>query len=360
MSSRTAVEPSERGGAPSAPRPIRGHRSLRLGTACLACVLGGVLGTSAVAQEVRGETVTTLQDSRITESSGLAVVGGDLVTVNDSGDRPRVYVVDPTSGATVGTTEWDGDAVDIEAVAPGRDATVWVGDIGDNRARRASLRITRVPVGRGDRSVGGETWTVTYPDGARDAESLAVHPTSGRAIVVSKELFGGVAYSFDPPSGGGTATLTRVADGLPRMATDAAFFPDGRHLVVRTYGSATVYAYPAWTEVGTFGLPQQRQGEGIAVDDDNRLLLSTEGAGTAVTRVTLPPAIRTAIVPAATPPPRATTAADSPGPGTENDPRPAVASDDDGMSPSLIIAGVAVIVVGALTALRIRARRRRR
>ena len=50
------------------------------------------------------------------------------------------------------------------------------------------------------------------------------------------------------------------------IATDGAFFPDGRHLVVRDYGRAVVYAFPVLEAVAEVDLPEQQQGEGIAVD----------------------------------------------------------------------------------------------
>ena len=59
--------------------------------------------------------------------------------------------------------------------------------------------------------------------------------------------------------------LTEVGPVLP-IATDAAFFPDGRHIIVRNYSEAAVYSWPELDEVGRFGLPDQQQGEGIAVD----------------------------------------------------------------------------------------------
>ena len=61
------------------------------------------------------------------------------------------------------------------------------------------------------------------------------------------------------------------------IATDGSFFPDGRHLIVRDYSSATVYDWPSLQTVGSFDLPAQKQGEGIAVGPDDTLYLSSEG-----------------------------------------------------------------------------------
>lgn len=253
------------------------------------------MGGAASGQDVgRVHDVLTFHDGRITESSGLVAIGDLFATVNDSGDAARVFLVDRT-GTTVGVSRWTGSVRDVEALAPGADDTVWLGDIGDNLTSRASVRIVRLPVGRGDRTYTGEAFELRYPDGPRDAESLAVQPGTGRVVIVSKELFGGSAYSPASLRADGPVTMRRLASGLLPMATDAAFLPDGRHVVVRNYTSAAVYRFPSWEEVGRVRLPVQAQGEAIAVDGTRGMYISTEGAGSSVTWVPLPVALRRAI-----------------------------------------------------------------
>jgi hypothetical protein len=96
------------------------------------------------------------------------------------------------------------------------------------------------------------------------------------------------------------------------VATDGAFFPDGRHLVVRSYTSAVVYAWPSLQPVGSFRLPRQRQGEGIAVAGDGRVYLSSEGRRSPLLELTLPPRIASVVRPQTTAGP----APPSPSPGT--------------------------------------------
>ncbi len=245
----------------------------------------------------------TFQDPEIIESSGLAVVGDWLVTVNDSGDSGRVFTVD-ASGRTVGVTAWSAEPRDVEAVAPAGDDSVWVGDIGDNSALRDSIRVAEVPVGTGDLEARVTTYELVYPDGARDAESLLADPTTGRLYVATKEIFGGTLFEvpadLDPDQ---PNRLTEVGPVLA-IATDGAFFPDGRHLVVRDYESATIYGFPSLEPLTTLELPEQDQGEGIAVTAEGDLLLSTEGQRTDVLRVSLPDDVRAALEsPAAEPSP---------------------------------------------------------
>jgi hypothetical protein len=283
-----------------------------------------VVGAAAAPAALSAPTAFTFADPEIVESSGLALVDGLVVTVNDSGDGGRVFAVDPASGETVGVTRWAGEPVDVEAVAPAGRGRVWVGDIGDNGADRDSVSVLRVPVVRGERTVEPESFELRYPDGATDAETLLAEPGTGRLVVVSKGIFGGVVYRaparLDPDR---PNRLVAVGSALA-IATDGAFLPDGRHLVVRGYGSADVLTWPGLAEVGTFALPDQEQGEGLTVDADGRLLLSTEGVRTEVLRVALPPAVRRAVAPPPTPTPTggspATTPAAEPQPVEEDRP----------------------------------------
>jgi hypothetical protein len=253
----------------------------------LAIAVPVALGVAVTPPGPHGQRVATLSDPAIVEASALVVEHGLFVTTNDSGDTGRVFSID-ASGRTVGVTHWSDDPEDTEALAPGGRGFVWVGDIGDNTAGRDSVTIARVPVGRGDRSVHPTTYSLTYPDGATDAETLVRDPSTGRLFIASKNVFGGVLYAvpahLDPA---GPNRMKAVGRVLP-VATDGAFFPDGKHLIVRNYASAVVYAWPSLQPVGSLSLPHQRQGEGIAVADDGRVYLSSEGPRSEVLEVTLP------------------------------------------------------------------------
>jgi hypothetical protein len=70
--------------------------------------------------------------------------------------------------------------------------------------------------------------------------------------------------------------------------TDGAFFPDGKHFVLRTYSRAVFYTYPRLETVGEVNLPAQEQGEGIAVDEAGHVFLSSEGQRAPVLRLKVP------------------------------------------------------------------------
>lgn len=246
--------------------------------------------SSEGSDDVRAEVVVSLQDDDIDESSGLVVRGDRLFTVNDSGGDAVVYEVDLDTGATVGRTTFaEEEPTDIEALAPGRGGTLWVGDIGDNRRARASIRLYRFQPPPGGGTVRADTFDLVYPDGPHDAETLLVHPRTGRVLVVTKQLLGGGAVYRAPRRlvPGDVHRLERIGR-VPGLLTDGAFLPGGRRLVLRSYGAAAVYTYPDLEQVASAVLPRQEQGEGLAVGDDGRLYLSTEGAGSDVLRVDVP------------------------------------------------------------------------
>jgi hypothetical protein len=243
----------------------------------------GVVAT----ERLEHRTLFRFADASIAESSGLVDAGSVVYTTNDSGAGPVLYAVDPRTGQTTGTTTYSSSEVtDVEALAPAPGGDVWVADIGDNAAARASVALYRVRPGAGD----APRVELTYPGGPRDAETLLVHPVTGRAFVVSKTVFGGVVYAVPSLAPGGPHRLRRFAQE-PGLVTDGAFFPDGRHVLLRGYGAATVYTFPGFAPRGTVVLPPQRQGEGVAIGADGRILLSSEGTHAPVLEVTLPPAL---------------------------------------------------------------------
>lgn len=307
------------------------------------------------------EVVLTFADPEILESSGLVAADGLLLTTNDSGDSGRVFAVGP-EGRTVGVTTWADEPTDVEALAPAGPGQVWVGDIGDNPGSRDSVSVARVPVGRGAidarTDAAGATYELVYPGGARDAETLLSHPRTGRLYVASKSFFGGALYEAPARLDPAAPNELREVGGVLPIATDGAFWPDGRHLVVRGYADAVVYAWPSLAEVGDLELPDQQQGEGIAVTDDGRVLVSTEGQFTDVLEVALPDDVARAVAPEPSPEPSA--AAAPPGQPEQPEAEPVDRAQDESLRtvPLAWLLGALTAVVLA-TLLLARAVRRR-
>ena len=271
------------------------RRALVAGSLILA-VLAGTTGTG-IADEASRHTVFSFKDGRITESSGLVDAGRLMFTVNDSGDGPVLYLVDKSSGDTVGVTTYSsGDVSDVEAIAPGRDGTVWVGDIGDNDMSRPSVDLYAVPRPRGgNRQADARRFRLVYPDAPHDAEALLVHPQTSRVYIVSKAILGGIVYAAPTSLEPGSLNRLSAVGQVPDLVTDGAFFPDGEHVLLRSYGSAHVYTFPGLRKVGKVELPGQEQGEAVAIGRSGRVYISTEGAFSDVTRVELPAGLRASI-----------------------------------------------------------------
>jgi hypothetical protein len=242
--------------------------------------------------DVSGEVVATFRDEAIDESSGLVVRGERLFTVNDSGDGPYLYEVDLRTGETVGVTTFaDEDPVDVEALAPGTGEEVWVGDIGDNLRSRGSIRIHRLVPADGGGRVDSTTYDLAYPDGPHDAETLLVHPRTERVLVVTKSFGrGGQAHRAPRRLEPGRIHRLEPIAAVPGMITDGTFLPDGKRVLLRTYGAATVYSYPDFEVLQELELPPQEQGEAVAVGDDGRVYLTSEGALSDVLVLDLPAA----------------------------------------------------------------------
>ncbi|MGH8970064.1 MAG: hypothetical protein ACRDV1_08975 [Actinomycetes bacterium] len=306
--------------------------------------------TSMTAAAQSPRPVLRIQDPALAESSGLAVSGYDpdvVWTHVDGGDVAEVVALDE-QGRTIGTVRLRGiDPYDPEALAPGRDGrgrpALFLGDLGDNRLRRTDVSVFRLtePPRPTDREVTATWWRFTYPDGPHDAEALLVDPREGRLLVATKDVFGGGLYEAPPRlRTNGTNKLTRVGDAPP-LVTDGAFLPDGRFLL-RSY--STLYLYDRDRELlARAALPEQPQGESVAVDGDH-VLVGSEGVGSEVYAVPVPSAGG-----GATPSPE-----QKPTTGAATLPR-----DDDGWPAAYRIAPVVVIVVLLVGVVAFLRRRRR-
>ncbi|WBO65558.1 WD40 repeat domain-containing protein [Streptomyces camelliae] len=264
-------------------------------------VLAGVLlvGASAVPASAAdgtaraGDQGFTLKDPRIAESSGLAASHlhpGIYWTHNDSGDGPYIYGVDSRTGKTVArvTLRGIGAPRDDEAISIGPDNQIYLGDIGDNFGGKwPYVWIYRLPEPKvlKDETVTATQYVVKYENGPRDAESLVVHPKTGRVYIIDKKEDGGHLYEGPATLSTSGANIFRPIAAVDLWATDAAFSPDGRQLAVRGYFGGISYAWNGGRikREGQLDVPLQRQGEGVSYSlDGTKLLYSSEGADSEV------------------------------------------------------------------------------
>ena len=270
-------------------------------------------GLSAVAaqsvQPTFFEPTGTFRNESLRESSGVAVSRsqpGVLWTHNDSGDKARIYATN-LQGEDLGRFRVRGaDADDWEDIALGpcpEDSTghacLFIADTGNNdgRRRRGVIYIVAEPIVSIDssdsepRTERAHELRVTYPDGRRDIEALAVTP-NGDILLVTKGSRGRVLL-YTIPANKTTEESVRITavDTLPilparrfgNLVTAAAVSPSGRNLVVRTYtqlyffelqvgGDWQLVTRPCW-----IGL-RQPQGEAVDFLDEESVVLTTESA----------------------------------------------------------------------------------
>lgn len=257
-------------------------------------------------------TMCTLKDTRITESSGLAVNGPVLWTHNDSGDSARFFALDRRCATQATYNVAGAGATDWEDMARGAGA-LWFGDIGDNAATRSEVQVVKVTepkVRPGTHTVRGTVLRFRYEDGAHDAETLLVHPKTGQLFVVTKTYYGVVGIYAAPvrPAVATVNVLTKVGmavltpsggDGgalgtAGQLATTAGSInASATRVVVRTYSDAFEWTISGGDVAQAFNgtprrvsLPTTTQGEAIAYDTDGKSWLTTsEGTAAPVHRV---------------------------------------------------------------------------
>lgn len=234
----------------------------------------------------------TIEDERITESSGLARSRkhkGIWWTVNDSSDSARVFGVDRT-GKVVAELTFGADVRDVEALAVGSDGKIYVADIGDNLEDQKKVRVFAIsePEDLEDNKMKYRAYDFEYPDGPHNAEAILVHPGTNRIYLVTKESRGGIYAGPEQASRDGVNELTRVGDA-PATITDGTFTPDGKRVLLRNYTTMFVMTWPKPAKAASITLPVVRQGESLAMGQTNgTVVVGSEGENSPVYEVTIP------------------------------------------------------------------------
>ena len=265
--------------------------------------------------------LAVIDDARLTEASGIVAsrrTPGVYYTHNDSGGKPRVFVVN-RAGEIVATINLRGatnyDCEDI-ALAPGsEDGTfdVCLADIGDNYERRADIVIYRFAEPELPAETSAETSAVSsdespaeievtpavfrfrYESGPHNAEGFVVHPLTGAGYVFTKHD-NGTSDVFEMPapwSSENTTEMKRLASlrfsgptlPIARIVTAADIAPDGRRLVTRSYlcgwewsvakgGDPRDFAALLRRTPTRIDLPAEPQGEALCFSRDGDALLT--------------------------------------------------------------------------------------
>lgn len=199
-----------------------------------------------------GSAMGELGDKDMDEVSGMVAsraYPGFFWVHNDSGDEPRLFLIDQAGDikgrihlATVQHRDWE----DI-AIGPGPEFGkdyIYVAEIGDNEAvyddkyiyRFVEPDLTTLSPTGSKEITEVETLHFVFEDGARDAETLLLDPLDSNLYVVSKREDRVSIYSLGPP------TAEMIARKAPfqftfRNTTAGDISKDGTEILIKTYDS---------------------------------------------------------------------------------------------------------------------------
>lgn len=267
-----------------------------------------IAAASAACGFAEPTVVGRLGDDKLDEVSGLVISRrqpGVQWVHNDSGDKAAIYALGPT-GELLGTTKLeDVEAIDIEDIAlqagPEHDWLL-VGDIGDNKEKRETVVIYRIPEPTPKQDVEPEVLVVRYPNGPRNAETLLVDPSDGSVLILTKVLGSASELYSLGPFKAGEVTAKKLGEvkfttGIS-LTTGGDVRPDGKQLVIRTYTHLHLFGvtstvaealkHPPCSVTG----PDEKQGEAVGYEGDALRTIS-EGKGAAVIRFAPTGAART-------------------------------------------------------------------
>ncbi len=230
----------------------------------------------------------------LTEASGIAASGrnpGVLWTHND-GSAGRIWAVS-TNGARLATYDVN-NVDDLEDIAVGPGPTpglsyLYIGDIGGNLGTnviRPEVKIIRIPEPavdlawasdpRSPNFNGRDNFTLVYPDGSFDSETLLVDPLTSDVWVVTKES--GVARFYranlNAVPDDGTVLMEFVTSVPFHQASSGDISADGTQIVLRRENAAALWLRcdgeplndalsRASQNIPVIGPPTEPNGEGL-------------------------------------------------------------------------------------------------
>jgi hypothetical protein len=300
----------------------RGFGALALGSTLLACSTdkgGPVVAPADLNNPPQcpiydtGTELGALADKRLSEVSGIVASRahpGTYWVHNDSGDSARIFAIRSDASLVREIELTRAQAVDWEDIAigslQGGAPVLFVGDIGDNDAVRASVSVYRIaepdPAQPATASVGAERFEITYPDGPKNAEALLFDDVSKHGFVVTKAKDGNsIVYDFGDLSGAG---VPRAAVEVARLQFGAAPLAGSplvtggaltqNLLVLRTYTRAYQWLRtPGETLQATLQRPacalpvaSEPQGEAIGLDAAGNYVTLSESKGATLWKFT--------------------------------------------------------------------------
>jgi hypothetical protein len=212
------------------------------------CESGNTTNSLFVAEPIAGNSVHV----EINEASGMVAsrkYPGLLWTHNDSGDKPRLFLIKPDGDLVATVYLEDVFNRDWEDIAAYYDKAeekyfLFVGDIGDNRAVYDYKYIYRIeePAIELDKTEqlvfvkDVEKIIFQYTDGSRDAETLLFDPLDNNIYLISKREEKVGLYLFTPGfSWGDTLYIEKIVTLPISYAVAGDISANGKEIIIKNY-----------------------------------------------------------------------------------------------------------------------------
>jgi len=258
----------------------------RIGQALLILILAGCdAGIELQAETGTGpvfEKIAVLDSRRLNEVSGIQAGADGVFYVHNDGGKPLLHVIDQEGrhqGAIFIRDAKNRDWEDITSIPRESGRIVVLGDIGDNHSKHKTIRLYFIaePVRGEDGLYPAEIdllhkLKARFPDGPRDAESMAYDPASQMILFLTKRnkiprIYGlpvetalsrekaeleflGEIPTFTPPTATELLTSGKRAFWLSQP-TGFDISADGKWAAIITYRSLYLFAREdgeTWTE----------------------------------------------------------------------------------------------------------------
>ena len=235
-------------------------------------------------------TQTKIDADQINEASGIAdsrSMPGTLWVQQDGGNPAELALLGYDGrirGKLAVPNATNRDWEDLSSGPGPQENTnyLYIAEIGDNDGQHGQYTVYRLPEPKAltDLPKLVERIRFTYPDGARDAETLLLDPQTRDLYIVSKREAKVRLYRLPYPQSTTTTTTAELLGELPfTFVTGGAFSPVGSEIVLRTYTNVFYWSRKKGQSVADAmqrtvarDLPYrlEPQGEAICFDRENK------------------------------------------------------------------------------------------
>lgn len=234
------------------------------------------------------DTVNTLATD-LAETSGLFCRDDMAFTINDSGNKPEVFVIN-RNGEITGRVEVAATNRDWETLT-GDAENLYIGDIGNNAGKRATVNVYRISAQQSDVE---QTMTLSYENNrpaqnqpyAHDFDGEAMTYRDGNLIIFSKSWDTGISHVYQLPTDVDKQVLTSQysVKGLPGVVTGADWSEQYQEFVLVGYHSNAFGLFKSFIatlnaeyEVKTVDfLPEFTQVEGVCYAEEGEVWITQE------------------------------------------------------------------------------------